>query len=180
MQCESAHIDRQQGFRHNGIMALVAVWMMLLSCEKETPPADGEFPEYIIFGQMFAELSCSNNEVCVEIFKMQSGQLLEDVSDTRPVPGEAYSTGVFSNRLSRDDYDAIMNLFGQKVPETLLAQESGLYFTENDFATYIFFEYKSPERHGYWLYNVSETGSLPTDVQQFIVKIQNAVSIASF
>lgn len=168
--------------RYRRLCSLAAALSIIggISCNKEEiKKPEVIFPEYILFGQFFSDQNCFNVEACVEIFKMQSGSLLEDVSEIRPVAGEPY-TGNFANTLSRVDYEAVLDVLDE-VPETLLNMESGMYQTDsNGFAMFIFFEYKSPNKHGYWLFNTAELGLLPTDVQQLVARLQSAVNIASF
>lgn len=154
----------------------------LVSCKKDnsaTHPDQG-FPEFVIFGQAFSPMTCSGNEVCVEMYKLESGRLLEDVIDNQPQAGQPFE-GDFARTLSRSDYDSVLNLFDNKIPQTLLNIESGLYYTNsNGFGSILYFEYKSPTLHRYWLFNTAETASLPTDVQEFLSVLQNAINEASF
>jgi hypothetical protein len=152
------------------------------SCKKNevVPMADQDFPEYVVFGQAFSPMNCSGSEGCIEIFKLESGKLSEDVADFFPEPGVSYP-GDFSNALSRDDYEQVLDLLDQQIPQTLLNLESGLLYTNSSgFASYIYFEYKSPKLHKYWVLNNGELGLLPTDVQQFVAKLQSAINVASF
>ncbi len=161
-------------------MAGIFCLLLSVSCTKdEVMPNQKEFPEYMMFGLYFSELNCFGNETCVEIFKVQSGKLLEDVSEVRPTPGQAYA-GDFLNTLSKSDYDGVLSAIGE-VPTTLLNMESGMYQTDSDgFASFMFCEYKSPGKHGYWIFNTAEFSTLPTDVQEFLTRLQIAQNIASF
>ncbi len=158
---------------------LIIPFISLLSCkEKEEIKSTEVFPEYIVFGR-FQSSGCGDSDQCVEIFKMESGSLKEDLKDDIPQTVGPYD-GDYSLDLTQSDYDQIGAIFKNKIPDELLQHPSGLVGNPQEwYVNFYYFEYKSATSHGYWVIDGSFDGNLGAVLQLFISDIQNAVNIAS-
>lgn len=162
-------------------LKFLSAFMLFLSlgCKKKNDEPDlNIYPEFIVFGH-FITPNCFGNDVCVEIFKLESGSLLEDSNDNVPDGSVAY-TGNYNQKLSQSDYDQIETIFRNNLPDELLTQNSGGIGGFQEWNTnYFYFEYKTATEYKYWILDGSFDGSLGTTLQAFITQLNLAVSIAS-
>ena len=161
------------------LIVILSSSICLSSCEKEEETTEeSEYPEYVIFGKYTSNEWC-NDETCIEMFKITTNGLYEDLLDNSPIEGQTYY-GNFASELSQADYDFILDVLEGKSYQVLFEQEDaslGNLFSSN---THFYFEYKSKTIHKAWLIDGSFDGSLPAIVQPFMLELNQIVSVAQF
>jgi hypothetical protein len=157
-----------------------ATLMILLSCNKDSEVVDDKsYPEYIVFGQFFTPTSCFSSESCVEIYKLESGNVWEDVNDFIPEAGTPANCN-FSSQLGQDNYVSIEGLFRNGIPKSLTEMESGLIGNpQSGSSQKFYFEYKSKDVYKFWILDPFNSTNVPNEVVDFISKIQQAVFFAN-
>lgn len=150
-----------------------------LGCNKKNEVEDtNDYPQSIMFGRFFSP-GCFDNESCVEIFRIDSNGLKEDVNDNFPNASEFY-TGNFSVSLSQADFNQIELIFRNNIPKELLAMNSGNLGNSPSWNTsFYYFEYKSAKIHKHWIIDGSFDGNLGMILQNFTLKVQDAINIAT-
>lgn len=150
-----------------------------MSCKKDEPNEQSEFPEYIVFGR-FITPGCFGNETCVEIFRLDASSLREDINDQIPSQDETYM-GDYATYLSNEDKSTIEQSLRTEIPQTLLNRNSGFVGTSPTWnTTYYYFEYKTASKHSHWVIDGSFDGNLGQELTNFINLLNSAVNTASF
>lgn len=150
-----------------------------MSCKKDEPKEQSEFPEYVVFGIFFITSGCFDNEACVEIFRLDASSLREDINDQIPTQDEVYM-GNYATLLSNEDKTTIEQLFRTEIPQTLLNRSNGLVGASNGSSFFYYFEYKTPSKNSYWVIDGSSGPSLGQDMANFINVLNTAINTASF
>jgi hypothetical protein len=169
--------------RKSGRCALwlgLALCTSFFSCQQEVEPVDDatEYPEYILFGRFTLASWCSG-ETCVELFRIDSKGLYEDVLDQIP-EAETLQTTQMDIVLSRADYDNIIAILKNHNYRKLFEQPEhtlGTLFSEN---LHFYFEYKSKSRHESWIIDGSFDGSVSQNLQPLLMDLNTMVQIAQF
>jgi hypothetical protein len=163
-------------FRFMCISCALVVWT---GCSKnEDPEIDREYPEYIVFGRYNPATWCAG-ETCVELFKVETKGLFEDVLDQMPTAGTISSTA-YSEALSQIDFNQVVALLERKSYEKLLNYEAfsiGSMWPDN---AHFYFEYKSKTQHRSWLIDGTFDGSVPSDLQPFLADVNQMWQVAAF
>lgn len=155
------------------------ILLLSLGCNKKDDDGDNiDYPQSIMFGRFFTP-GCFDNEACVEIFRIDSNGLKEDVNDNFPNSSELYN-GNFSVSLNQADFNQIELIFRNNIPKELLDSNSGNVGNSPSWNTnFYYFEYKSATIHKHWIIDGSFDGNLGMILQTFAQKIQDAVNIAT-
>ena len=155
------------------------ILLLSLGCNKKENDGDQiDYPQSIIFGRYFSP-GCFENEVCVEIFNLSASGLYEDTNDNFPNPTEFYN-GNYATTLTQTDFNQIELIFRNNIPKELLAMNSGNVGNSPSWnTTFYYFEYKSATIHKHWIMDGSLDGNLGIALQNFVLKMQDAVNIAS-
>jgi len=158
----------------------IAVLLTSMGCAKKEDSQDiNDYAETIIFGRFILSSGCFESESCVEIFKISSKGLAEDINDNVP-NNDGFYDGNFSTILTNSDYRQVETLFRTSIPKELLEMDSGSLGTFPSWNTNnYYFEYKSSKIHKHWIIDGSFDGSLGITLQNFIQKIQDAVNIST-
>jgi hypothetical protein len=163
-----------------------ALWLSLafsasfFSCQKEVEPVDDstEYPEYIIFGR-YTEASWCSGETCVELFKIDTHGLYEDVLDLFPEPGSLQATQM-DLELTKTDYDNIIAILKNHNYEKLFDQSDHTLGTLFEEGFHFYFEFKSKARHESWIIDGSFDGSVSQSLQPLLLDLNSMVQIAQF
>ena len=161
------------------ILLYTSLVVSSMSCKKDEPNEQNEFPEFIVFGR-FVTPGCFGNETCVEIFRLDASSLREDVNDQIPNQDEIY-TGDYATYLSNEDKSTIEQLLRTDIPQTLLNRNSGFVGTSPSWnTTYYYFEYRTASKHGHWVIDGSFDGNLGQELTNIINLLNTAINTASF
>ncbi|MFM9984231.1 MAG: hypothetical protein ACKVOK_03315 [Flavobacteriales bacterium] len=164
-------------------------WALLFSClllfstscvKEDDITTSKDYPEFIVFGTFFSPNACSGNETCIELYKADAMGLKEDVNDTEPDGISSYS-GTYSNQLSVNSYQTVMDLFeANPIPEELLEMPNGEVGNQNQFGQNFYLEYKTEAGgYQYWVLGGAFDGSMPQAIQNYLNVISNATFFAS-
>lgn len=162
------------------LVSLYACCMLFgFSCSKnEDPEIEVDYPEYIIFGRFIQANWCSG-ETCVELYKVRTEGVFEDLLDVMP-NGNSLGNTDFSAPLTASDFNQIITLLQKRNYEDLFEISSptlGSLLPDN-FQYY--FEFKSKKKHQSWVIDGSFDGSVPGSVQPFLLDLNQMMQIAQF
>jgi hypothetical protein len=150
-----------------------------VSCSKEDDPdIVVEYPEYIVFGR-FTQASWCSGETCVELYKVQTDGVYEDIEDEFPNGNNLGATD-YVMKLTTTDFNQIMDVLEKRNYEDLFTVSSPTIGTMADGNFHYYFEYKSKTKHQAWVIDGTFDGSVSGALQPFLLDLNQMVQIAQF
>ncbi len=114
-------ILQKEIFKQNHLVMKKLIWILLpllflfTNCQKDEN-VPNEAVEYVVFGQFYGECA---GEACIEIFKIEDGQLFEDTKDNYPSFVNPYEGEYI---LLDDSLYQLVNDLETKVPDELYSE----------------------------------------------------------
>ncbi len=149
---------------------LILCCSFLVSCKKDDIIlSDGD---YLIFGHFYG---MCQGEQCIEIFRLESTQLLEDSRDQYPSHSSFYDAD-FTILLDAKKFDAVKDLT-DFIPAQLLNQPNGT-IGQPDAGDWggLYIEYKKDGVRRFWLLDKMES-NVPADFHEFINKVEEKIDL---
>lgn len=155
------------------ILCLIAGLALISSCCNDSGAANPTTPsaDYLIFGHYYG--MCAGEE-CVEIFKLEKTELLEDTTDIYPSIATFYQGGY--RVLPNSKFEKISDLINF-FPQELLNQSSGKigYPDAGDWGG-LYVEYNYNGIRKFWLIDRMKY-NIPEYLHEFTDKINDKISI---
>lgn len=144
--------------------------LLSVSCSKKEvqSPADTS-TDYVIFGRFYGFCGGEN---CIEIFKIQNGQLFEDVNDFYPKQNEFYTANFLP--LSAEKYNAVANL-SDNFPNELLTDSNTVFgMPDASDGGGLYLEYHASGVHKFWIFDQFQS-NVPTQYHAFMNLINQKI-----
>ncbi len=141
---------------------LFSLVICAISCSKE-PQGNGD---YIIFGHFYGECF---GEACIEVFKLDSEKLTEDINDF--YPNSNFYDGAFETPLSQEKFE-IAEILWETFPDNLL-NESETTLGQPDAGDWggLYVEYKKGDVRDFWL--IDQTAE---NIPSYLIPFQKRVN----
>lgn len=157
-----------------GTVLLLWISTLLFSCEDKDHGecGFGTIPEYIVFGHFYGKCV---GEGCIEIFKVDGANLLEDTLDRYPGSDDFYP-GNFVTQLSNEKFELVKDLKND-FPEALL-DETMVVQGQPDAGDWggIYFEIQRGTTHRFWLLDQHDD-HMPAAYNAFVDRINEKIAI---
>jgi len=149
---------------------LILPLALFTACDKEGNNLKVE-ADYLIFGHAYG--FCVG-EKCIEIFKLEDGQLYEDANDNYPGSTDFYDAD-FST-LSNELYEQVSNL-EDDFPSILL-DETDTVIGEPDAGDWggLYIEYKAGDFRKFWLLDLNKN-NVPESYHNFIDAVTEKIEL---
>ena len=151
------------------LLSICLFSLLLISCRKDDIKPSSK--DYLIFGHYFSE--CAGGEECIEIFKLEQNQLLEDLKDMYP-SSDGFYEGDFIE-LGEQKFNVTKDLINN-VPRDLWKERSKIIGSpdyKDQGGLYIEFKHKGKIRA--WLIDYNKD-SVPPKYHEFIEKVKAAIN----
>ena len=142
--------------------------LLLFSCqEDEIKPSS---KDYLVFGHFYGE--CVGGEDCVEIYKLEHNQLLEDTKDIYPSFSEFYDGNYV--KLSQQQFKEAKDLMNN-FPRDLW-KESDKVIGQPDAGDWggLYIEFKHKGKRKFWLIDIKKS-NVPTKYHEFIAEVVETI-----
>ena len=151
------------------VLALIFLSFSTNSCKKDTLILSDS--DYLIFGHFYGECM---GEGCVEIFRLEKDQLLEDTRDIYP-NGTDFYQGDYT-LLSQEKFQAVKELTDH-FPQGLL-EETEKVIGQPDAGDWggLYIEYNSGGIRKFWLVDQMKS-NLPVKYHDFIDQVNDKISL---
>lgn len=151
------------------LLSIFLFSLLLISCRKDDIKPSSK--DYLIFGHYFSE--CAGGEKCIEIFKLERTQLIEDTKDMYP-SSDGFYEGNFI-KLGDQKFNVAKDLINNfprdlwKEPNKIIGSpdyrdQGGLYI-----------EFKHNGKRKAWLIDYSKD-SVPLKYHEFIDKVKATIN----
>lgn len=155
------------------MLAAVAAIVMLAAACSGDPLANLQSDDYVIFGDFYGE--CIGDS-CIDIYKIQNGQVYEDTLDLYPTATRLPHETAFVPT-SRDSYDEIEQRLAE-MPSDLYT-ESKVVIGQPDAGDWggFYLETRIDGEIRFWLIDKLED-NLPAYLRSFTTKLDEAIALA--
>ena len=151
------------------LLSIFLFSLLLISCRKDDIKPSAK--DYLIFGHYFSE--CSGGEACIEIFKLEQTQLLEDSKDMYPSSDRIYEGNFI--KLDEQKFNVAKDLINNfprdlwKEPNKVIGgpdyrDQGGLYI-----------EFKHNGKIRFWLIDYNKD-NVPSKYHEFIDKVKATIN----
>ena len=150
------------------IGVLVAIFI-LASCEEES--LNKSTSDYFIFGHFYGECG---GEQCIEIYKLESGQLYEDINDNYPDFQNAYAGDYLA--ISSEKFEVVKDIV-DAFPQQLF-EETNLVIGQPDAGDWggLYIEYNYNGVNRFWLIDL-KTSNTPDYLHDFVDEVQSKIAL---
>ena len=152
------------------LLLLFIVSCLFSSCQsEEINPSSND---YIVFGHFYGE--CAGTETCVEIFKLEQNQLLEDTKDNYPSFAKLYDGNYV--KLSSSQFEAAKDLIN-KFPRDLWKESDKVLGNPDDRdqgGLYVEFKHKGKRR--FWILDKSKD-QVPAKYHPFMEEVIKTITL---
>jgi hypothetical protein len=152
----------------NKLLFVSLLSLLFISCQKdEIKPSP---KDYLVFGHFYGE--CGGGESCVEIYKLEQNQLLEDSKDIYPSFSDFYEGNYV--KLSQQQLNEAKDLIN-KIPRELW-EESNNVIGQPDAGDWggLYIEFKHKGKRKFWILDKSK-GNVPSKFHTFIDEVTQTI-----
>jgi hypothetical protein len=148
------------------ILSLFA--LLLIGCKREDIKPSSK--DYLIFGLYISE--CSGGGGCIDIFKLERDQLLEDTNNNYPNSSSFYEGNyIISSQQKFIEAKDLLNNFPRE-----LWKDSNQIIGQPDFKDQggLYIEFKHNRKRRFWLIDTDKR-SIPPNYHEFIDKVKATI-----
>lgn len=151
-------------------LSFVALFL-LIACSKNENNSELSKDDFLLFGHFYGECF---GEACVEIFRLEAEQLLEDTNDTYPIDNGSY-VGQYEKKSDEllNQVSDILDFF----PSQLWSAEETVFGCPDcgDWGG-VYLEYKKGDQHGYWLLDQAK-GNMDESLHEIVDKVNEKIAL---
>lgn len=154
------------------LFALCFMGLLFQSCKKDEDTGMTSDSDFLIFGHFYG--LCSGED-CVEIFKLDESQLLEDSEDNYP-DSDVFNTLNFS--IDQADKRTLVEDLLDKIPDELL-QTSEKVIGSPDAGDWggVYIEVNLNGQHDFWLLDMAEDNLPNEELKTFRAEVVEAIDL---
>lgn len=152
----------------NHLSLILLLSLLFVSCQKDD--FNPKLEDYLVFGHFYGECM---GEKCIELFKLEQHQLLEDTNDNYP----AFSTYYEGNyvKLSQQKFNEAKDLLNN-FPRDLW-EDSNKVIGQPDAGDWggLYIEFKHEGKRKFWFLDLKKS-NVPTKYHDFIDEVVTTIS----